>query len=111
MKKLIFICITAFLSMNLMADFPGADKRGQTPNRRWIDERQAVVAAKGRYGKGEGDTDLGKNHQADLLTMVERKSKYTLICKIDDRKAETINRNILVMGHELQRPLKNIDSG
>ena len=45
--------------------------------------------------------------------MVERRSKYTLICKIDDRKAEAINRNILVMGHELQRPLKTltVDNG
>ena len=93
--------------------FPGPDKRGQIPNRRWIDERPDVVAAKGRYGDWEGDTVLGKNHQAGLLTMVERKSKYTLIYKIGDRKAETINRNILVMGHELQRPLKTltVDNG
>lgn len=93
--------------------FPGPDKRGQIPNRRWIDERPAVVTAKRRCGDWEGDTLIGKNHQAGLLTMVERKSKYMLACKIVDRKAETINQNILAIGHKLQGALKTltVDNG
>ena len=66
------------------------DKRGQLANRVSIDERPAVVAEKSRLGDFEIDTVIGKNHKGALVTIVERKSKFTLIAKVDSKHAEGV---------------------
>jgi len=55
------------------------DRRGVIPNRVSIDDRPAVVAKRSRIGDWEGDTMIGKNHKGALVTIVERKSSYTVI--------------------------------
>lgn len=66
------------------------DKRGQLVNRVSIEERPKVVDEKSRLGDWEIDTVIGKNHQGALVTIVERKSKFTLIKKVDSKHAEGV---------------------
>jgi len=59
------------------------DRRGQLPNRKSIAERPAVVAEKTRLGDWEADTIIGKNHQQAIVSLVERRSKLTLLAKVE----------------------------
>jgi IS30 family transposase len=54
-------------------------RRGCIPNQVSIDDRPAIVDAKRRFGDWEGDTVIGKGHRGALVTLVERKSLYTVI--------------------------------
>ena len=45
----------------------------------FMPERPAIVDAKRRFGDREGGTVIGKGHQGALVTLVERKSLYTVI--------------------------------
>ena len=58
------------------------DMRGTIPNRVGIEKRPKIVERKIRIGDWEGDTVIGKNHQGALVTLVDRKSKLTLIGKV-----------------------------
>lgn len=64
--------------------------KGQIPNRVFIDDRPKIVDKKTRIGDWEIDTIIGKNHKGVLLTIVDRKSKFTLIRKCKDKTASTI---------------------
>jgi len=64
--------------------------RGQIPGRVSIDLRPAIVDNKERIGDWEIDTVIGKNHKGALLTIVERKSKYTLIHKLSYKRSRLV---------------------
>ena len=53
-------------------------RRGTLKNRVGIEHRPAVVDARARIGDWEGDTVIGGDRKGALLTLVERKSRYTL---------------------------------
>jgi len=55
------------------------DMRGSIANRVGIEKRPKIVERKIRIGDWEGNTVVGKNHQGALVTLVDRKSKLTLI--------------------------------
>jgi len=63
-------------------------RRGQIKDRISIDERPSIVDSKKRIGDWEIDTIIGKNHKGALLSIVERKSKFTLIAKLQEKSAE-----------------------
>jgi transposase, IS30 family len=44
-----------------------------------------------------GDTVVGKDHQGFVVTMVERKSLYTLAAQVDTKEALTVAESIIVM--------------
>lgn len=56
----------------------GQERRGVLKNRIGIEQRPAVVDTRSRIGDWEGDTVIGEGHQGVLVTLVERKSRYTL---------------------------------
>ena len=58
------------------------------PNRVGIENRPAIVDQKKRIGDWEADTIVGKGQKSALLTLVERVTRYTIICKLDSLKAE-----------------------
>ncbi|MBU1833815.1 MAG: IS30 family transposase, partial [Gammaproteobacteria bacterium] len=58
------------------------DRRRMIKNRLSIDDRPAVVDRRNRIGDWEGDTIIGKGRKGALLTMVERKTLYTVIVKL-----------------------------
>ncbi len=63
------------------------DQRGRIKNRVSIDERPQVVDTKQRIGDWEGDTVIGKNRKSALLTMVERKTLYSIIVRLKGKHA------------------------
>jgi len=44
-----------------------------------IDARPKIVERRSRLGDWEGDTIVGKGHQGVLISLVERKSRYTVL--------------------------------
>ena len=66
------------------------DHRGQIKGRVSIDERPTIVDARERIGDWEIDTISGKRHKGALLTLVERKTKFTLIRKLEKKQADLV---------------------
>ena len=71
------------------------DRRGQLPDRRMIDERPKVVDERSRIGDWEGDTVEGRKGSGFIATHVERKSRYTVAVKVDDKSADTVTKATL----------------
>jgi IS30 family transposase len=71
------------------------DRRGCIPNQVSIDERPAIVDARRRFGDWEGDTVIGKGHQGALVTLVERKSLYTVIRSVLHKTAEAVRHAVV----------------
>jgi IS30 family transposase len=70
------------------------EKRGQIPNRVSIDKRPEIVETRRRIGDWEADTIIGRNHKGAMVTLVERKSKYTLIRKINRKTSLLLNNAV-----------------
>jgi IS30 family transposase len=66
------------------------DSRGKIKNRVCIEARPGIVDRLSRIGDWEGDTIIGLGRQSALLTMVERKTLYTVIVKLDGKRAEPL---------------------
>jgi IS30 family transposase len=60
------------------------------PGRVSITERPAIVNTRNRFGDWEGDTVEGKKGTGCLATHVERRSRYLIASKLDDKKAESV---------------------
>ena len=71
------------------------EKRGQIPERIWIDERPAVVEERSRIGDWEADTIISQGKQQAIVTLTERKSRLTLLKKVNDRTAETVKQAMI----------------
>lgn len=68
----------------------GRDRRGVIPNRTSIDERPSVVQDRLRIGDWEADTVIGRGHQGALVTMVERRSLYTVLGAVPRKQAGSV---------------------
>ena len=64
--------------------------RGHIKNRVSIDERPRIVDDKSRVGDWEIDLVIGKGHSGALLTIVERKTSFTVSTRIFDKQAATV---------------------
>ena len=64
--------------------------RGHIKNRVSIDERPVEVDEKERTGDWEIDLVIGKGHSGALVTIVERKTSFTVSTRINDKTAETV---------------------
>jgi transposase, IS30 family len=80
----------------------GRERRGNLVGRVSIEQRPAVVDRKTRMGDWEGDTVIGKGHQGVLVTLVERKSRYTLARRVHSKHAQPVGGAII----EMLRPHK-----
>lgn len=60
----------------------GHQRRGILKDRVCIEQRPAIVETRSRIGDWEGDTVIGKGHHGALVTLVERKSRYTLAAPV-----------------------------
>src|SRR5437762_3819302 len=72
-------------------------RRGQIPNRTSIDQRPKIVASKGRFGDWEADTIVGAHHKGGILSVVERKSKLTRLCKLETKGAAELKDNSVAL--------------
>ena len=79
--------------------------RGLIPNRIDISERPAIVAERSRIGDWEADTIVGARHQGAILSLVERKSRYTLLHKLEAATSANTTAAILA---KLQPHQKNV---
>jgi len=66
------------------------DRRGKLPNRVSIEERPQMVGQRERLGDWEVDTLVGKGHRGALVSLVERKSRYTLLQPVTQRLANLV---------------------
>jgi len=71
------------------------DRRGRIPNQVSIDERPAIVESKRRFGDWEGDTVIGKGHRGALVTLVERKSLFTVIRSVLHKSADAVRHAVV----------------
>jgi transposase, IS30 family len=79
------------------------DMRGMIKNRVGIESRPDIVDRKIRIGDWEGDTVVGKNHKGALVTLVDRKSKLTLIEKVDNYTSDAVEQAIISLMEYLPR--------
>lgn len=70
-------------------------RRGCFPNAISIEQRPAIVDTRRRFGGWELDTMTGKNHRHALVTLVEHKSRLTLIAKVARKTAEAVAKVII----------------
>jgi IS30 family transposase len=76
-------------------------RRGRIPQAISIEQRPAIVESRRRFGDWELDTVIGKHHRQALVTLVERKSRLTLIAKVLRKTAEQVTTAII----QLLKPL------
>jgi len=84
------------------------DKRGQIPNRVIIDKRPKIVDSKERIGDWEADTVIGKNHKGALVTVVERKTKFTCIRYVPNKSADLVANALIDMLRPYQEQVLTI---
>lgn len=77
------------------------DRRGKMPNRVSIEERPAIVEERSRIGDWEVDTIIGKRHRQAIVTLTERKSRFSLLAKVDQRIADQVGDTVI----ELLQPV------
>lgn len=80
-----------------------ADRRGIIPNRLSIEDRPAIVATRSRIGDWEADTVIGKNHRQVIVSIVERKTGFTLIRKVERKTAQAVGQAMV----GLLKPFRN----
>jgi len=76
------------------------DRRGQIPHQISIDERPEIVEKRERLGNWEADTLLGAGKRGAIVTLVDRKSRLTLLKRVAHRTASAVEEAIL----DLLRP-------
>jgi IS30 family transposase len=64
------------------------DRRGKIPNAVSIEKRPEEIEKRERLGDWEGDTIVGNKHKGAILTLVDRKSGYTLMGQLNKREAQ-----------------------
>ncbi len=79
-------------------------RRGIIIDRVSIDKRPKIVERKNRIGDFEIDTVIGRHHVGALVTVVDRKSKFTLIKKVASKQAKEVTKALV----EMLLPLKPI---
>lgn len=80
------------------------DYRGKLPNRVSIEERPEVVEQRERLGDWEVDTLVGKGQRGALVSLVERKSRFTLMQPVDQRLADLVSQAMI----SLLRPFADL---
>ena len=91
----------------------GQERRGTLKNRTGIELRPSVVDERRRIGDWEGDTVIGKAHRGVLVTLVERKSRYTLARQLRSRHSTRVTQAIidLLRPHRKQCKTLTFDNG
>lgn len=89
-------------------------RRQALPGRRSITQRPNGADNRSRRGHWEGDTVEGSHKKSFIVSMVDRKSRYTLLAKTRDKSVATINATIIRMFDPLPASLRRtatLDNG
>jgi len=73
------------------------NSRGQIKNRVSIEQRPAVVDNKTRVGDWEMDLVIGKGNSGVLLTLVERKTLFTLSTPLKGKHADEVAKSAIAL--------------
>ena len=84
--------------------------RGILIDRVMIDKRPKIVEKKKRIGDLEIDTIVGKDHKGFLVTVVDRKSKFTLIKNVPTKEAKVVTEALIEMIQPIKAITKTITS-
>ena len=79
-------------------------QRGTIIDRVMIDQRPKIVDKKKRIGDLEIDTVIGKDHKGALVTVVDKRSRFTLIKKVQSKQASEVSQALI----EMLTPIKPI---
>ena len=71
-----------------------------------IDNRPKHIELREEIGHWEGDLMIGKNHKSTIGTIVERKSRYTLIVKLKARNSSEVAKMFSKILNKLNPILK-----
>lgn len=75
---------------------------------RALAERPDIINQRGRWGDWEGDTIVGPGCRgANLISLVDRKSRYLMLLPVENRKAEKVRRSICGRMQQLPAELRN----
>ena len=83
------------------------DSRGRVDGKRPIEERPAGATNRSRVGHWEADTMLGRGKPC-VLTLVERKTGYLQIGKLNARTATELNRKAIQLIRRQRRPVRTV---
>jgi IS30 family transposase len=73
----------------------GRSRRGQILGRRPICERPRHIEERRQIGHWEGDTLIGKSHKHAIVSLVERKSGYAVLAKVENKTADLVSTAII----------------
>jgi len=73
-------------------------------------ERPAIVDKRSRIGDWELDTIIGKGHQQAIVSLTERKSRYTLIQKVTRKTAQCVSDAIIRLLSPLRDQIMTLTS-
>ena len=83
------------------------DSRGRLAGKRPIAERPPGAQNRSRVGHLEGDTVLGTDRDC-LLTLVDRKTGFTIIGKLEARTVEATNRRAIELIRRTERRVRSV---
>jgi len=78
--------------------------RSQLRNRVSIEQRSAVVDRWARFGGWEVDTIIGKRHHQAIVSLTERKSRLSLIAKVEHKSHDAVATAVIGLLKPLSLP-------
>lgn len=73
----------------------GRSRRGQIIGRRSISERPALIEERHQVGHWESDTLMGARHKHAIVSLVERKTGYAILTKVDRKTSDLVSGAII----------------
>ena len=86
------------------------ERRGQICKRISIDERPAIVDSRSRQGDWEVDTIIGKGHKQAIVSLTERKTRLSLLRKVEHKTASAVGRSVIELLRSLCKKVHTITS-
>jgi transposase, IS30 family len=89
----------------------GPERRGRLPDKRSIEDRPEEANDRSEIGHWEIDTVMGKGSKDCLLIVVERKTRFALVGKLENRTQKEVNSRLLKLIGPYRNYFKTITSG
>lgn len=84
------------------------DSRGRLAGKRPISERPAGAQHRSRVGHLEGDTVMGSSDKHCILTLVDRKTGYLMIGKLEARTVKATNHRVVSLIKKARRRVRTV---